>query len=175
MPQLLDHDGVVRALRRITHEILERHRGAQEIVLLGIPTRGVHLASMLQHFIEDVEGVTVPLGELDITPYRDDDLRRTGNSASNGAVPDVADRPVVIVDDVLYTGRTVRAAMDAVSEIGRASRIELAVLVDRGHRELPIRPDYVGKNAPSARTEHISVHVEAIDGDMGVWIEKLEG
>jgi pyrimidine operon attenuation protein / uracil phosphoribosyltransferase len=172
MPQLLDREGVVRALRRIAHEILERHRGAEDLVLLGIRTRGVHLARMLQGFISDFEGVDVPVGGLDITPFRDDGLRRSEPEAAGSDMPDVDGHPVVIVDDVLYTGRTVRAAMDAVADLGRASRIELAVLVDRGHRELPLRPDYVGKNTPSARNERVSVHVEEVDGDLGVWIEK---
>jgi pyrimidine operon attenuation protein / uracil phosphoribosyltransferase len=173
MPQLLDHDEVVRALRRIAHEILERHRGAEGLVLLGIRTRGVHLATMLRDFISDFEGVAVPVGELDITPFRDDRLQLSGSATPDVELPDVEGRPVVIVDDVLYTGRTVRAAMDAVAGMGRASRIELAVLVDRGHRELPLRPDYVGKNTPSARDERISVHVEQVDGDLGAWIEKV--
>jgi pyrimidine operon attenuation protein / uracil phosphoribosyltransferase len=172
MPQLLDSESVARALRRIAHEILERHHGADDLVLLGIKTRGVGLASMLQGFIQEVEGVLVPVGELDITPFRDDDQRDQTSVPEGDHAIAIDGRQVVIVDDVLYTGRTVRAAMDAVSEMGRAARIELAVLVDRGHRELPVRPDYVGKNTPSARDERISVHVPDVDGDLGVWLEK---
>lgn len=172
MPQLMSADDVRRALHRIAHEILERHRGVEDVVLVGIQTRGAHLAQFLRDAILDFENVTVPLGDLDITPFRDDRPQVESPPPVTELPFDVADRSVILVDDVLYTGRTVRAAMDAISELGRAAQIELAVLIDRGHRELPVRPDYVGKNTPTSHQERISVHVEHIDGDLGVWIQR---
>jgi pyrimidine operon attenuation protein/uracil phosphoribosyltransferase len=166
-------DDVARAIRRIAHEIIERHRGASSVGLIGIRTRGVHLARDLASSIEEFEGLSVPLGELDVRGHRDDVDRQFTPSDVATSIPfDLDGRPVVVVDDVLYTGRTVRAALDAISEIGRADKIELAVLIDRGHRELPVRADYVGKNVPTASRERIAVHVPAVDGDSGVWIEK---
>ncbi len=171
MRQLMSQEDVGRALRRIAHEIIERHRGVQDVAVVGIHTRGVYLSRLLSDAIAEFEKVTVPIGELDITSHRDD------RKAHGEPVGDRTDIPfpldglsVVLVDDVLYTGRTVRAAMDALSDLGRAGNIELAVLIDRGHRELPIRADYVGKNLPTAESERVSVHVEPIDGDGGVWI-----
>jgi pyrimidine operon attenuation protein/uracil phosphoribosyltransferase len=173
MPQIMSGDDVARAIRRIAHEIIERHRGASAVGLIGIRTRGVHLARDLASSIEEFEGLSVPLGELDVRGHRDDVDRQFTPSDVATSIPfDLDGRPVVVVDDVLYTGRTVRAALDAISEIGRADRIELAVLIDRGHRELPVRADYVGKNVPTASRERIAVHVPAVDGDSGVWIEK---
>ncbi len=169
----MNSEDVHRALRRIAHEIIERHRGARDVVLIGILTRGVPLARFLQASILEFEGSNVPLGQLDVTAHRDD--RSTGDRAMNDdtSLPfDVSDRSVVLVDDVLYTGRTVRAAMDTLTGYGRAAQVELAVLIDRGHRELPIRPDYVGKNVPTAHMERVSVHTETVDGDEGVWIER---
>lgn len=164
-------DEVQRALRRVTHEILERHQGADGLVLVGIHTRGVHLARQLGENIAAFENAIVPVGELDVTDYRDDLDRRTSASSHDTSIPaSIDDAHVIVVDDVLYTGRTVRAALDALSDEGRAFTTELAVLVDRGHRELPIRADYVGKNLPTARAERVSVRVAAVDGEDGVWI-----
>ena len=167
-------DDIQRVIRRISHEILETHRGAEDLVLVGVHTRGVTLAHMLGTTIGSFEGVDVPIGELDIGLYRDDrDLRDDIPERSTSIPVDISDRPVVIVDDVLFTGRTVRAALDAMSDIGRALTTELAVLVDRGHRELPIRADYVGKNLPTSREERVLVRLAESDEVEGVYIEKL--
>lgn len=169
---VLDAADIRRAIHRIAHEIVERHHGADRIVLVGIHTRGVPLASEIAAAIENFEGVAVPVGELDIGLYRDDLGRRAATRLARTAIPvDISDRPVVLVDDVLYTGRTIRAALDALSDLGRAASVELAVLVDRGHRQLPIRPDYVGKNLPTALEQRVTVRTEAVDGESGVWIE----
>lgn len=166
-------DDVQRAIRRMAHEVLERHRGADGLILVGIHTRGVHLARQLAETIGTFENVNVPVCELDVGHYRDDLDGRAHQNTKETLIPvSIEDRPVVVVDDVLYTGRTVRAALDALSDIGRATTTELAVLVDRGHRELPIRADYVGKNLPTSRSEHVHVRVPDIDGTAGVWIER---
>ncbi len=168
----MDAEYVDRALRRIAHEIVERHSGAADVVIVGIHTRGVPLARRIADAIGSIEGTVVPVGELDIGLYRDDLSSRPTQRLARTDVPvDVAGRTVILVDDVLYTGRTIRAALDAVNDLGRPSRIELAVLVDRGHRQLPIRPDYVGKNLPTAASQRVAVRVDAVDGDAGVWIE----
>ena len=163
---VLEQAEIGRALTRITHEIIERTRGAQEVVLLGIPTRGVPLAARLAAGLEQVEGHPVPHGSLDITMYRDDLRLRPARTLGRTQVPadGIDGKIVVLVDDVLYSGRTVRAALDALNDLGRPRAVQLAVLVDRGHRELPIRPDYVGKNLPTARGERVNVRVEEIDG-----------
>jgi pyrimidine operon attenuation protein/uracil phosphoribosyltransferase len=155
-----------RALARIAHEIVERNRGVDNLVLLGIRTRGAPLARRLQVKLKELEGVVVPLGELDITLYRDDLARRKLEPRLGpSAVPvSLDDRRVVLVDDVIYTGRSVRAALDAIMDYGRPSSIQLAVMVDRGHRELPIRPDYVGKNVPTALDEEVRVRLDETDG-----------
>ena len=156
-----------RALKRISHQILEHNQGAENLVLLGIKSRGVPLAHTLASNILAIEGVEVPVGELDITLHRDDIDKNSQEAPaeSSSKVPcDLTGKTVILVDDVMYTGRTVRAALDATSGFGRAACIQLAVLVDRGHRELPIRADYVGKNVPTSRTEHIGVQVEEMDG-----------
>ena len=164
---ILDQAAINRALTRIAHEILERNKGGEELVLAGIKTRGAPLAKRLQEKIKQIEELDIPIGELDITLYRDD-LKKAVESnepelkATNIPV-DVSGKKVILIDDVLYTGRTVRAAMDAVMDLGRPSQIQLAVLVDRGHRELPIRADYVGKNIPTSQKEIVVVHVEEID------------
>ena len=163
---VLTADEISRALRRIGHEILERNKGASDLVLLGIPSRGVPLAHRLGAAISDVEGIDVPVGELDITLHRDDLRRQPVRAAHRSRIPDdgVDDKVVVLVDDVLYSGRTIRAALDALSELGRPRAVRLAVLVDRGHRELPIRADHVGKNLPTSRNERVHVRVVEIDG-----------
>lgn len=167
-------DDVARALRRISHEILETHSGADDVVLIGVHTRGAVLARILGDLIEQFEGVRVPVGSLDIGLYRDDRDLRNDIQARETIIPvDVTDRSVIIVDDVLFTGRTVRAALDALADIGRALTTELAVLVDRGHRELPIRADYVGKNLPTSHDERVGVRLTEIDGTDGVHIEKV--
>jgi len=155
-----------RALARVAHEIVERNRGVDNLVLLGIRTRGAPLARRLQVKLQELEGVVVPLGELDITLYRDDLARRKLEPRLGpSAVPvSLDDRRVVLVDDVIYTGRSVRAALDAIMDYGRPSSIQLAVMVDRGHRELPIRPDYIGKNVPTALDEEVRVRLDETDG-----------
>lgn len=159
-----------RALKRISHQILERNHGAGDLVLLGIRRRGVPLAERISANIKTIEGAEVPVGQVDITLYRDDlSLISQDPVVSDSDVPfDITGKTVVLVDDVIYTGRTARAAIDAASGFGRAARIQLAVLVDRGHRELPIRADYVGKNVPTSGNELIAVNVEEIDGSEGV-------
>ena len=170
--EVLDAEGVRRAITRIAHEIIERNGGAQDLVLVGILRRGTPLAHRLKERIQQFEGVDVPVGSLNITLYRDD-LQSISHQpivgASNIPVP-VDGKSVVLVDDVLFTGRTVRAALDELIDFGRPRSIQLAVLVDRGHRELPIRADYVGKNVPTSRREVILVKVKDIDGVDGVWI-----
>jgi len=162
---VLDQAAMNRALTRIAHEILEHNKGGENLVLVGIKTRGVPIAKRLQEKIAQIEQITVPIGELDITLYRDD-LQEKSTAptliATNIDV-DIQDKTIVLVDDVLYTGRTVRAAMDAVMDISRPSQIQLAVLIDRGHRELPIRADYVGKNIPTSKEEIISVGITELD------------
>ena len=155
----MDEPAVQRALKRISHEILERNSGAESICLVGIKRRGIPLAMLIANHIRDIEGTEVPVGALDITFYRDD-RERTGTNPvvqKAGLGFDIEGKRVILVDDVLYTGRTASAALDALKSIGRAAMIQLAVLVDRGHRELPIRGDYVGKNVPTSRSEFIMV------------------
>jgi pyrimidine operon attenuation protein/uracil phosphoribosyltransferase len=163
---VLTADEISRALRRIGHEILERNKGASDLVLLGIPSRGAPLARRLGAAITAVEGVDVPVGELDITLHRDDLRRQPMRAAHRSHIPDggIDDKVVVLVDDVLYSGRTIRAALDALSELGRPRAARLAVLVDRGHRELPIRADHVGKNLPTSRDERVHVRLAETDG-----------
>jgi len=163
---VLDERDVARALTRISHEILERNRGAADLVLLGIPTRGVPLAARLAARIVQVEGTAVPYGSLDATMYRDDLRLRPARALEHTDIPHagVDGRTVVLVDDVLFSGRTIRAALDALSDLGRPRAVRLAVLVDRGHRELPIRADFVGKNLPTSLSEEVRVSVAEIDG-----------
>ncbi len=170
---VLDQVAIQRALTRIAHEILERNRGSDQLALVGIHTRGVYLSQRLADEICRVEGVTLPCGEIDITLYRDDVGRSQVRPEIRGTnIPfSVDDLCIVLVDDVLYTGRTVRAALDALIDFGRPRSIHLAVLVDRGHRELPIRADYVGKNLPTARDEHVHVRLVEYDGVDEVVIE----
>lgn len=168
---VLDSDDVRRALTRIAHEIVERNHGADNLLLVGLYTRGVAIARRLATAIESFEGVAIPVGSLDVSFYRDDRALRSSRPVGPTELPvDVTGRVAILVDDVLYTGRTSRAALDALIDIGRPSAVQLAVLVDRGHRELPIRADYVGKNLPSKTTEDIRVRLEEVDGSEGVEI-----
>ncbi|OEF96051.1 bifunctional pyr operon transcriptional regulator/uracil phosphoribosyltransferase PyrR [Desulfuribacillus alkaliarsenatis] len=164
--QILDEKALNRALTRIAHEIIEKNKGIDNTVLIGIKTRGVYLARRLAKRIEDIEGQSVSVSEIDVTMYRDDvdqEQKQEFNLDTSNSI-DIVDKNVVLVDDVLFTGRTVRAALDALVDIGRPQRIQLAVLVDRGHRELPVRADYVGKNVPTSKTEIVSVMLEETDG-----------
>ncbi len=175
--QIIDADGVRRALVRIAHEIVERNKGTENVVLIGIRRRGVPLAQRLSRFIKEVEGVEIPVGVLDITLYRDDLSTLASQPVVHKTEVPVAiqGKTLILVDDVLYTGRTVRAALDAIIDLGRPAVIQLAVLIDRGHRELPIRADYVGKNVPTSKREVIEVRLEEVDRVNGVWImEKPE-
>ncbi|MDQ0222673.1 bifunctional pyr operon transcriptional regulator/uracil phosphoribosyltransferase PyrR [Streptococcus moroccensis] len=163
--EIIDSMTMKRAITRITYEIIERNKNLDNIVLAGIQTRGVPIAKRIQERLFQLEGVQVPLGSLDTKPFRDD-IKVEEDTTMMEA--DVTDRDVILVDDVLYTGRTIRAAIDNLVSLGRPSRVSLAVLVDRGHRELPIRADYVGKNIPTSRAEEIIVKVEEIDGEDAV-------
>lgn len=163
---VLDARDVTRALTRIAHEILEHNKGSQDLVLLGIPTRGVALARRIGDKISEVEGTDLPVGALDITMYRDDLRQHPTREPARTQVPPggVEGKVVVLIDDVLFSGRTVRAALDAINDLGRPAVVRLAVLVDRGHRDLPIRADHVGKNLPSARSERVMVRLDEVDG-----------
>ncbi|MFL6165302.1 MAG: bifunctional pyr operon transcriptional regulator/uracil phosphoribosyltransferase PyrR [Ornithinibacter sp.] len=163
---VLTASDVSRALRRIAHEILEHNKGADGLVLLGIPSRGVELAHRLADLVREVEGTEVPVGSLDITMHRDDLRSQPTRAPMHTAIPasGIDDKVVVLVDDVLYSGRTIRAALDALSDLGRPRAVRLAVLVDRGHRELPIRADHVGKNLPTSHSEKVQVRLAAFDG-----------
>lgn len=161
---IMTNEDIRRALTRIAHEILERSQGVQELVIVGIRTRGVPLAQRLCRYIQEFEGVQVPLGALDIGLYRDDILIRRARVKPTDIPVNIEGRDLVLVDDVLFTARTIRAAMDAINDLGRPRRIQLAVLVDRGHRELPIRADYVGKNLPTALEEAVRVRLVESDG-----------
>ena len=169
----MDQEAIRRALTRIAHEILEKNLGTDRLALVGIHTRGVDLAQRLATKIEEDEGVKLLRGEIDITLYRDDAGRKRTRAEVRGTnIPfGVENMRVVLVDDVFFTGRTIRAAMDALVDFGRPRSIQLAVLVDRGHRELPIRPDYVGKNIPTARTEHVYVRLREREGSDEVVVE----
>lgn len=165
---ILDQDSIRRALTRIAHEIIERNKGIEHCVLVGIKTRGIYLAERLAERIKEIESLAVPVGELDITLYRDDLSYKNENQdpvLKGAQLPvDITGKIVILVDDVLFTGRTVRAALDALIDHGRPQAIQLAVLVDRGHRELPIRPDFVGKNVPTSKDEIIAVQLREADG-----------
>ncbi len=169
---VLGPEDISRALRRIAHEIVERNRGLDRLILLGIHTRGVPLAARLAKSLTEVEGTPVPHGALDIGMYRDDLDSRPTTPLGRTEIPEPIDgQTVVLVDDVLYTGRTIRAALDALTDLGRPGTVQLAVLVDRGHRELPIRADYVGKNLPTAPGERVSVRLDEVDAADAVVIE----
>ena len=173
MSLVLPAPDISRALTRISHEILERNAGASTITLLGIPTRGAHLAKRIAEIISKIEGVRIQVGTLDITLHRDDLRMRPPRALMPTMIPSlgVEGRNVILVDDVLYSGRTIRAALDALGEIGRPKSVQLAILVDRGHRELPIRADYVGKNIPTSAAQSVIVHLTELDGADEVLIE----
>jgi pyrimidine operon attenuation protein/uracil phosphoribosyltransferase len=169
MPEkiLLTSREIERALARIAHEIVERNKGAEGVVLVGMRTRGVPLAKRIAEIIEGFEGIPIPVGALDIGLYRDDispSESKPANHSPTDIPTSITDRQLILVDDVLYTGRSIRAAMDALMDLGRPKAIQLAVLIDRGHRELPIRADYVGKNIPSSKDEEIQVQLAEVDG-----------
>jgi pyrimidine operon attenuation protein/uracil phosphoribosyltransferase len=172
---VMDAEAMRRALRRVAHEIIERNPQLEKVVLAGIPSRGVEIARRIAAFIREIENIDVQTGVIDVAMHRDDvGTRRELPVVRASELPlPLKGRTVVIVDDVLYTGRTIRAAMDAISSFGRPARIQLAVLIDRGHRELPIRPDYVGKNLPTATGEQIQVRLQETDNEPdAVWLEK---
>ncbi|MFE6994712.1 bifunctional pyr operon transcriptional regulator/uracil phosphoribosyltransferase PyrR [Microbacterium sp. NPDC057659] len=170
---VLQEADIARALTRIAHEILESNRGADGLVLLGIPTRGVTLAERLGPIISEIADAEIPVGSLDVTLFRDDLAKHPTRTPKRTEIPDegIDGKTVVLVDDVLFSGRSIRAALDAIQSIGRPSVIRLAILVDRGHREVPIRPDFVGKNIPSSRQERVNVHLRELDGSDEVTIE----
>ncbi|MGH7382167.1 MAG: bifunctional pyr operon transcriptional regulator/uracil phosphoribosyltransferase PyrR [Candidatus Methylomirabilales bacterium] len=175
--QLMDATAIQRVLTRVAHEIVEKNKGAADLVLIGLRSRGVDLARRLSQRLKEIDGVDVPVGALDITLYRDD-LGKGGPQPAvrRTEIPfSIENKKVVLVDDVLYTGRTIRAAMDGLMDLGRPRTIQLAVLVDRGHRELPIRADYVGKNVPTAKTEQVQVMLQEEDGvDRVVILDHIE-
>ena len=174
--ELMDESAIARAITRISHEIIEKNKGVDNLVLIGIQRRGVPLAARIANKIKDVEGREIPVGILDITLYRDDLSLLNEHPVINGTEInfDIAGKKLVLVDDVIYTGRTVRAAIDALMDINRPQMIQLAVLIDRGHRELPIRADYVGKNVPTSRSEIVHVNLFEIDGLNNVTITGKE-
>ncbi|WP_088105662.1 bifunctional pyr operon transcriptional regulator/uracil phosphoribosyltransferase PyrR [Halalkalibacter urbisdiaboli] len=175
---IMDEQAIRRATTRIAHEIIERNKGVENCVLIGIKTRGIYLAERLAERIEQIEGVKIAVGEVDITLYRDDlsEKSKTEGPIFQGTdIPvDISNRKVILVDDVLFTGRTVRAALDALIDLGRPEQIQLAVLIDRGHRELPIRPDYVGKNVPTSKSEQIVAKLKEVDSTDEVIIKHIQ-
>jgi pyrimidine operon attenuation protein/uracil phosphoribosyltransferase len=174
---VLEAGDIRRALTRIAHEVLERNRGGRDLVVLGIPTRGVPLATRLAARLAHIEEAPIPVGSLDVTMYRDDLRRQPIRTLAVTQLPPegIDDKVVVLVDDVLYSGRTIRAALDALSDLGRPRAVRLAVLVDRGHRDLPIRADHVGKNLPTSHNERVRVRLQETDGRDGVVIENPVG
>jgi pyrimidine operon attenuation protein/uracil phosphoribosyltransferase len=173
MSVALSAQDMSRALTRISHEILEKNHGSTNLVLLGIPTRGAHLASRISTIMSGIEGREIPVGTLDITLYRDDLRLRPPRTIMATSIPPfgVEGRDLILIDDVLFSGRTIRAALDALGEVGRPASVQLAVLIDRGHRQLPIRADFVGKNLPTSREQTVKVQIEEVDGTDEVTIE----
>ncbi|MDO5079323.1 bifunctional pyr operon transcriptional regulator/uracil phosphoribosyltransferase PyrR [Streptococcus minor] len=169
--EIVDDMTMKRAITRITYEIIERNKNLENVVLAGIKTRGVFIAKRIQERLKQLEGIDVPLGELDTKHFRDD---MKVDEDTTVMVADINNRDIILVDDVLYTGRTIRAAIDNLVSLGRPSRVSLAVLIDRGHRELPIRADYVGKNIPTSRSEEIIVHMTEVDGQDTVLLVDAE-
>src|SRR5215213_3163085 len=178
MPVVMDADRIGRTLTRIAHEIVERNKGVEDLALVGVRTRGVHIARRLAHSLREITGHDIPTGALDITLYRDDLMRHAVGPqplVRSTEIPfSIDNRKILLVDDVLYTGRTTRAALDALIDFGRPRAIQLIVLVDRGHRELPIKADYVGKNLPTAPDQSVQVRLEEVDGDDEVVINGEE-
>lgn len=174
MNEILDEKAMQRAVTRISHEIIEKNKGTENIVIVGIKRRGVPIAQRIANKIHEVEGVHILVGQLDITMYRDDLAQVNSESliGQNSINVEVKDKKVILVDDVLYTGRTARAALEAIIHAGRPQSVQLAVMIDRGHRELPIRPDYVGKNVPTSRNEIVHVMLQEIDNKDAVVIKK---
>ncbi|MDD2211847.1 MAG: bifunctional pyr operon transcriptional regulator/uracil phosphoribosyltransferase PyrR [Clostridia bacterium] len=174
--KLLDQEGIRRSLTRIAHEIVEKNKGVDDLIIVGIRRRGVPLAERLAQMISQIEGTKLTVGKLDITLYRDDLTALSDQPVVHATeIPfEITGKKIILVDDVLYTGRTVRAALDAMMDLGRPKSIQLAVLVDRGHRELPIRADYIGKNAPTSRKESIEVMLKETDGEERVLIVETE-
>jgi pyrimidine operon attenuation protein / uracil phosphoribosyltransferase len=171
--RVMDAGEIRRALVRVAHEVLERNKGAENLVIIGIQSRGVPMAKRLAQTIHGIEGTEVPVGSLNVALYRDDYATRSARTMAASEIPfDVTDKKVILVDEVLFTGRTIRSALDAIMDLGRPASIQLAVLVDRGHRELPIRADYVGKNLPTAVKENIEVLWEETRGEDAVLITK---
>ncbi|HEY8364391.1 MAG TPA: bifunctional pyr operon transcriptional regulator/uracil phosphoribosyltransferase PyrR [Haloplasmataceae bacterium] len=170
--QIIDANTLTRMLRRISHEILERNQGTDDLVIIGIMNKGTKVAKKIQENILQIEGVNLPLGELDITSFRDDTAKKEVNNSKIDF--SVENKKVILVDDVIYTGRSVRAALDAIIRYGRPKEIQLASVIDRGHRELPIRSDYVGKNIPTSRKELVLVKLENDDKDNGVYIKRID-
>lgn len=170
MNQVMSSDDLARATRRIAHEIVEGNQGMEDVVVLGIPTRGKPFADRLAAALSEIEGHPISAGSLDIGMYRDDlDTRPRTRIGPTDLPQSIDGKTVVLADDVLFTGRTIRAALDAMADLGRPASVQLAVMVDRGHRQLPIRADYVGKNIPTALTEHVAVRFSEVDGEDGVW------
>lgn len=173
--KIMDEELISRTLMRLAHEILERNKGAKDLLFVGIRTKGIYLANRVARIIKEIEGSEVPVGELDITLYRDDFTRLANPLVHKTCLPfNVKDKVIVIIDDVLFTGRTVRAALDAIMDFGRPRMIQLAVLVDRGHRELPIKADFVGKNVPTSRKEEIRVCLKEVDEEDAVYIGEFK-
>jgi len=174
--KILDEVAIQRTITRLAHEILERNKGAENIALVGIQTRGEFLANRIKNKLLEIEGVDVPSGVLNITLYRDDvrvKLKQPEVKATN-ILFDINDKDIILIDDVLYTGRTVRSAMDALTDLGRYSSIQLLVLIDRGHRELPIKADFVGKNVPTSIDEEVRVKLKEVDGEDAVYLIQIE-
>lgn len=173
--QIIDGQGLKRTIARLSHEILEWNKGLEDVAIVGMQTRGVYLAKRIAQKLQEIEGKQVPVGILDVTLYRDDfRIRLKQPKVQVTEIPfSVDEKNIVLVDDVLYTGRTVRAALDAVMDLGRPASIQLAILIDRGHRELPIKADFIGKNIPTSTGEEISVHLQEVDGEDGVYVVDL--
>lgn len=174
--KLVDKPGISRIITRMAHEILERNKGAKNLVLIGMKTRGEFLANRIFNKIKEIENIELPLGFLDVTLYRDDfrtRIKQPQVSVSNITF-DINEKSVIIIDDVLYTGRTVRGALNAIMEFGRPSNIQLCVLVDRGHRELPIKADYIGKNVPTSINESVKVKLQEIDGEDAIFLIEIK-